>query len=86
MTEAKKGDRVVVDYVVRTGDGRVVGDTKREGSQTLTLGAEAIFTEVDDCLTGMKAGEEKSVTVPADRAFGSRREELVVQIPPGAAS
>lgn len=81
MVRAKKGDQVVVDYVVRTGDGRVVGGTDREGPQTLTLGSDAVFAEVDDCLTGMNAGDEQFVTVPVDRAFGPRREELVVQIP-----
>lgn len=81
MGQAKKGDKVTIDYVVRTGDGRVVGGTEQEGPQTLTLGADAIFAEVDDCLTGMAAGEEKSVTVPSDKAFGPRREDLVVQIP-----
>lgn len=80
MTVAKKGDQVVVNYVVRTGDGRVVGDTKQEGPQTLTLGEDAIFPEVDACLAGMSAGEEKTVTVPSKRAFGPRRDELVVQI------
>lgn len=81
MTAAKKGDSVVIEYTVRTGNGRVVGGTEREGPQTLTLGAGAIFPQIEDGLTGMTAGEEKAVTVTSADAFGPRREELVVQIP-----
>ena len=81
MTTAKSGDDVVVDYVVRTGDGRVVGGTEQSGPQTLTLGAGAIFPQVEEGLTGMTAGEEKAVTVACADAFGPRRDELIVTIP-----
>jgi len=81
MTTAKKGDIVAIEYVVRTGDGRVVGGTEQEGPQTLTLGQAEIFPEIETALDGMAVGDEKSVTVPSDNAFGPRREEMVVQIP-----
>ncbi|MFQ5563927.1 MAG: peptidylprolyl isomerase, partial [Parvularculaceae bacterium] len=81
MTAAKKGDEVVVAYTVRTDDGRVVGGTERDGPQTLKLGEGKIFPQIEDGLAGMAAGEEKAVTVPADDAFGPRRENLVLQIP-----
>lgn len=81
MASAKKGDIVAVDYVVRTGDGRVVGGTQDQGPQTLTLGSGEIFPEVEQALDGMAVGEEKAVTIASDAAFGPRREEMVVQIP-----
>lgn len=81
MTAAKKGDKVVIDYIVRTGDGRVVGSTEKEGPQTITLGAGEIFPLIEAQLAGMEAGEEASVTVPSAEAFGPRREELVIEIP-----
>ncbi|GAB4523941.1 MAG: peptidylprolyl isomerase [Amphiplicatus sp.] len=81
MDAAKKGDAVVIDYTVKTGDGRIVGGTQQEGPQTLTLGEGRIFAEIEDGLVGMSAGEEKSVTVSADNAFGPRHEELVIEIP-----
>ncbi len=81
MAAAKKGDTVAIDYVVRTGDGRVVGGTQEQGPQTLTLGSGDIFPEVEEALNGMAEGEEKAVTVGSDAAFGPRREEMVVQIP-----
>ncbi len=81
MAAAKKGDVVAIDYVVRTGDGRVVGGTEQQGPQTLTIGSGDIFPEIEAALDGMTVGEEKSVTVASEAAFGPRREEMVVQIP-----
>ena len=81
MTAAKTGDIVTIDYVVRTGDGRVVGGTEREGPQTLTLGKSEIFPEVENALEGMEVGGEASVTVESANAFGPRRKEMVIQIP-----
>lgn len=81
MTAAKKGDVVVIDYTVRTGDGRVVGGTEEAGPQTLTLGKAEIFPAIEEALDGMEVGAEKAVTVASDNAFGPRRDELVVQLP-----
>ena len=81
MAAAKTGDTVVIDYVVRTGDGRVVGGTEREGPQTLTLGKSEIFPEVESALQGMQVGGEAAVKVDSANAFGPRRAEMVIQIP-----
>ena len=37
-TELKKGDTVLVNYVVRTTDGRVVGKTEDNDPAALTIG------------------------------------------------
>lgn len=81
MTTAKKGDVVVINYTVRTGDGRVVGGTEQAGPQTLTLGKAEIFPAIEEALDGMEVGAEKSVTVASADAFGPRRDEMVVQLP-----
>ena len=81
MSSAKKGDIVAIDYVVRTGNGRVVGGTQQQGPQTLTIGSGEIFPEIEAALDGMAVGEEKAVTIVSDAAFGPRREEMVIQIP-----
>ena len=81
MQTAKNGDTVVIDFVVRTADGRIVGSTEQEGPQTVTLGESQIFPQVESALNGMEVGSEQAVTVASDDAFGPRREELVIQIP-----
>ncbi|MEL7545640.1 MAG: FKBP-type peptidyl-prolyl cis-trans isomerase [Pseudomonadota bacterium] len=81
MSTAKTGDIVVIDYVVRTTDGRVVGGTEDNGPQTLTIGGAEIFPEIEAILEGMDEGASHNVTILADNAFGPRRDDLLVQIP-----
>lgn len=81
MPTAKKGDTVLVNYTVRTADGRVVGQTEDNAPISLTLGNAEIFPEVEAALDGLEVGQENSAVVPSDKAFGPRREEMVIAIP-----
>ena len=81
MQTAKNGDTVLVEYVVHTSDGSVVGGTEQEGPQTVKIGGAEIFPQVEAALDGMKVGDEQTVSIPAADAFGPRREEMVVDIP-----
>jgi FKBP-type peptidyl-prolyl cis-trans isomerase SlyD len=81
MATAKNGDTVAIDYVVKTKEGRVVGGTEGQGPQTLTLGNDEIFPQIEAALTDMEEGGEDTVTIESDHAFGPRREELIVEIP-----
>lgn len=81
MQTAKKGDTVLVNYVVRTTDGRVVGKTEDNDPAALTIGGAEIFPAVEAVLDGMEVGHEESVTVGVADAFGPRREDLIVEIP-----
>lgn len=81
MTTPNNGDTVTIDYVLKRGDGEIVGNTEQAGPQEITLGSGQIFPQIEEVLTGMEVGSEKSVAIPADKAFGPRREELVIDIP-----
>jgi len=81
MQTAKNGDTVLIDYVVRTNDGSVVGGTQQEGPQTLEIGGAQIFPQIEEALNGMDVGAETTVTIAAADAFGLRRDELVIEIP-----
>lgn len=81
MATAKDGDTVLIDFVVKTTDGQVVGSTQDEGPQAVVLGQSQIFPEVEAALLGLEQGAVAQVTVGPENAFGPRREELVVEIP-----
>lgn len=81
MQAATKGDTVLIDYTVRTTDGRIVGKTEDDGPVSVTIGSAEIFPEVEAALDGMEVGGESSVMVSADNAFGARREEMIIDIP-----
>ncbi|MBT0666986.1 FKBP-type peptidyl-prolyl cis-trans isomerase [Novosphingobium profundi] len=81
MQIAKNGDTVLINFVVRTSAGQVVGSTEEQGPQTVVIGGTEIFPQVEAALIGMEVGGEQDVMVAAADAFGPRREEMVVQIP-----
>jgi peptidylprolyl isomerase len=50
------------------------------GPMELTIGEEDFFSQVEEALIGMAPGEKKSVTIPAEDAFGEYDEEEVFSI------
>ncbi len=81
MTTPNNGDTVSIDYVLRRSDGEVVGDTQGQGPQAIQLGTGQMFPQIEQALTNMQVGEQKTVTLDSENAFGPRREELVIEIP-----
>ena len=81
MTTPNNGDTVTIDYVLRKSDGEVVGNTQQVGPQAVELGSGQIFPQIEQALTGMEVGEEKTVSIPSEQAFGARNEQLVIDIP-----
>ena len=80
MTQAKNGDTVHVHYKGSFEDGTVF-DTS-EGSQPLqfTIGSGDVIPGFEEAIVGMSQGDQKRQTIPADQAYGARREELVFQV------
>ncbi|MBX7526362.1 FKBP-type peptidyl-prolyl cis-trans isomerase [Qipengyuania vesicularis] len=81
MTTPNTGDTVTIDYVLRRGDGEIIGNTEQVGPQQVQLGSGPIFPQVEQVLSGMQVGESQTVEIASDNAFGPRREELVIDIP-----
>ena len=81
MTTPNIGDIVTIDYILKRGDGAVVGNTADVGPQRITLGSEQIFPAIEEALTSMELGDQRSVSIPCAEGFGPRREELVIDLP-----
>ncbi len=81
MQTAKHGDTVVIDYVVRKSDGTVIGDTQDNGPQAIKIGDSAIFPQIEEKLTAMEVGDQQTVAIESDKAFGPRRDDMVIDIP-----
>jgi peptidylprolyl isomerase len=80
MQQAKPGDTVRVHYTGTLGDGTVF-DSSRDGEPLeFVLGKGQVITGVNDAVTGMQVGEEKTVTVAAEDAYGPHRNELTVTV------
>lgn len=83
MDRAQAGDTVRVHYTGSLDDGSVFDSSRGRDPLEFTLGEGRVIAGFDEAVTGMSPGEERTVTVPADHAYGGRREELVFAVPRG---
>lgn len=96
QTSVKAGDQIVVDYIGKHLNG-VVFDTSiqsiaeknglynpqrnYEEGLAFTVGAGQMIQGFDEAVLGMGVGETKTVEIPADKAYGERKEEMVIHVP-----
>ncbi len=81
MKQAKSGDSVKIHYTGKLNDGTVFADSKKGEPLEFTLGAGQIIPGVDEAVHGMEPGQSKTVTIPPEKAYGPRQEELTKDIP-----
>jgi peptidylprolyl isomerase len=75
------GDRVRVHYTGRLASGNVFDSSNGGDPLEFMLGVGQVIKGFDEGVRGMKVGEKKVVDIPAEEAYGPRREQLVGQIP-----
>ncbi len=80
MTEAKNGDTVKVHYTGKLNDGDVFDSSEGGEPLEFTLGGGQVISGFEEAVLGMSLGESKTVEIPADKAYGERVDDLVVQI------
>lgn len=70
MTEAKAGDKVRIHYTGTLADGSTFDSSEGRAPLEFTIGAGQVIPGFDKAVTGMTIGEQKTVTIPADDAYG----------------
>ncbi len=70
MTQVKAGDTVRIHYTGTLNDGTVFDSSQGREPLEFTVGSGEIIPGLDNALPGMSVGEEKSVAIPADDAYG----------------
>ena len=78
---ASSGDQVSVHYAGRLDDGTPFDSSDGREPLSFTLGAGQVVAGFDDAVSGMEVGETKTVRLPADQAYGERRDDLVLAVP-----
>ena len=80
MAIAQIGDTVRINYSGRLTDGTQFDSSEGRAPLEITLGAGQVITGLEQHLTGMEQGAKSTVTIPADQAYGQRREEAIQQL------
>ncbi|AEH06577.1 FKBP-type peptidyl-prolyl cis-trans isomerase [Methanothermococcus okinawensis] len=94
----KKGDKVKVDYIGKLENGEVFDTSiesvaKEEGIYTperpyepleFTVGEGQLIEGFEEAVLDMNKGDEKTVNIPAEKAYGQRDEKLIQKVPKDA--
>ncbi len=75
---ANDGDTVKVHYSGTLEDGTVFDTSRGRDPLELTLGRGTVISGFEETVKGMQVGQTKTVTIPAEEAYGPHRGELVV--------
>ena len=81
MDKAKKGDTVKVHYTGKLKNGEIFDSSVNREPLEFTVGAGMMIKGFDDAVNGMTTGEKIVAEIPAEKAYGTRREELIINIP-----
>lgn len=76
MRKASSGDTVQVHYTGKLDDGSVFDSSRAREPLEFTVGSGQVIAGFDDAVTGMAPGDEKTVRIPAEEAYGARRDDL----------
>lgn len=81
MTQAQLGDIVQVYYTGRLEDGTIFDASTQDAPFELTLGAGHTISGFEQAVVGMQVGENKTVFIPAEQAYGMPQPALVLTMP-----
>ena len=94
VTGAQKGDTVSVDYVGKLQNGTLFDTSIKSEAQKagfplrpsyapleFKVGAGQMISGFDAAVIGMKEGEEKTVTLPPEQAYGQVQAGAVISLP-----
>ena len=81
MPKAKKGDKVKVHYTGKLTDGTIFDSSRERAPLEFVIGGGMVIAGFDDGATDLEVGESRTVTIPTERGYGPRREEMLMVIP-----
>ena len=79
----KKGDIIKVEYEGTLEDGDVFDSTEKNGGVPLKfeVGAKQLIPGFDDAVVGKEVGEEITVKIEPENAYGERKPDLTQKVP-----
>jgi peptidylprolyl isomerase len=84
MTQAKSGDTVKIHYTGTLDDGTQFDSSAGRDPLQFTIGTGQVIPGFDKAVEGMAVGDSKQVNIPAEDAYGPRREQMVQDVPRSA--
>lgn len=80
MSEAQNGNTVRVHYTGALEDGTVFDSSQGREPLEFTLGEQRVIPGFEKAVVGMSPGDKKTEKIPAEQAYGPRREDMLLEI------
>ncbi|MFO7830993.1 MAG: peptidylprolyl isomerase [Desulfuromonadaceae bacterium] len=80
MVVAKKGDTVKVHYTGRLENGEIFDSSDGKTPLNFIVGQREVIKGFDEAVEGMIVGEEKTVTIEPEKAYGKSKDELIQKV------
>ena len=80
MSQAKSGDTVQIHYTGTLDDGTQFDSSQGREPLEFEVGSGQVIPGFDKAVEGMAVGDNKSVRIEADEAYGPRHEQLVQEV------
>jgi|TARA_B100002003_G_C14137823_1_gene547285 FKBP-type peptidyl-prolyl cis-trans isomerase 2 len=78
----KKGDKIKVDYTGSLEDGKVFDSSEKHGQPLEFVAGEGVVVKgFDAAVIGMDVGEEKTVTLKPEDAYGESNPQAIQKVP-----
>lgn len=77
----KVGDTVSVHYRGTLDDGTEFDSSKGRDPLSFTVGSGDVIAGFDEAVMGLKVGDQNKVRLGPAKAYGERREDMVVTVP-----
>ena len=77
MAKAKEGDTVKVYFTGTLEDGTIFGQTHEDEPFEFTIGEKSVLPKFEGAVIGMKEGENKTILIAPEDAYGPRDEKRV---------
>ena len=81
MNKVAAGCKVKVHYTGTLEDGTVFDSSLEREPLAFTVGAGQMIAGFDHGVVGMAEGEERTIVIPAEMAYGEIREDLIFSVP-----
>lgn len=81
MTTAQAGDTVQIHYTGTLTDGTQFDSSEGRDPLGFVLGSGQIIAGLDAAIVGMAEGESKTVTIPAEQAYGAIDPNQMQEVP-----
>lgn len=81
MQQVKKGDTIKVHYHGKLVDGTMFDSSEGREPLEFEVGSGMVIPGFDEGVTGMAAGDKKTIHIPADEAYGPKQEDMVMEFP-----